>query len=333
MTSTMPTAWSISDGAAGNRRQAEALASALGLDARDLSVRIREPWNSFAPRLTFGAHGAIREVSGALLAPPWPAIAIGCGRRAALATRLLRRWSGGRTFTVQILDPRIDTRVFDVVVAPRHDGIDGANVITSIGALNPVDAAWLAKGRTAFTELATLPAPRTAVLIGATNRAQTLDAYYFAALVERLRARHASEGGSFLVSTSRRTPQDAVQYLRDVFATLPGKFWSSPGDGPNPYAGFLAWAERIVVTPDSANMLSEACATGKPVSTFAPRPIGGKLAAFHRELRASGHLRSIDDPSPRSPTPPLAETQAIAELVRRRWQAWCSHPPASQVPA
>jgi mitochondrial fission protein ELM1 len=323
MTSTMPMVWSISDGAAGNQRQAEALAGALGFHARDLSVCVREPWNSFAPRLTLGAHHAIRDGSGARLAPPWPEIAIGCGRRAALATRLLRRWSGGRTFTVQILDPRIDTHAFDIVIAPRHDRIDGANVITSIGALSPVDAAWLALGRASFPDLATLPAPRAAVLIGATNNAQTLDARYFAALAERLRARHASEGGSFLVTTSRRTPHEAAQYLRATFATLPGRFWSSPDDGPNPYAGFLAWSDRIVVTPDSVNMLSEACATGKPVSTFAPRPIGGKLAAFHRELSASGHLRSIDDTSPRTPTPPLEETREIAELVRRRWRGHC----------
>jgi hypothetical protein len=32
--------------------------------------------------------------------------------------------------------------------------------------------------------------------------------------------------------------------------------------------GILAWADRLIVTGDSIAMLSEACATGKPVTMF-----------------------------------------------------------------
>ncbi|WP_300618255.1 mitochondrial fission ELM1 family protein [Dokdonella sp.] len=317
MDSFTPTCWAISDGAAGNENQCLALARALGFEPRVLRVRLRQPWDAFAPRLTIAAASAIRDADGAPLAPPWPDLAIGCGRRAALVTRSLRGWSGGRCFTVQILDPRIDSRAFDLVIAPQHDGIAGANVVRSIGALNAVDAGWLAAGRARFADLSQLPAPRTAVLVGGSNRAQKLDAAYFDALLERLAARREADGGSFLVSLSRRTPAALAARLREAFARFPGRFWN--GDGENPYAGFLAWADAIVVTPDSVNMLSEACATGKPVYTFAPRPIGGKLAAFHAELAGSGHLRRLDDPRPKAAQPPsLAETSAIADLVRER---------------
>ncbi len=315
-----PACWAISDGAAGNERQALALAHALGLVPRVVRIDLRQPWATFAPRLTIGAYHAIRDHAGAPLASPWPDIAIGCGRRAALATRLLRDCSGGRTFTVQILDPRIDAAAFDVVIAPQHDHVRGPNVLHSIGALNAVDHGWLAAGRTHFARFAVLPAPRTAVLIGASNHAQRLDAAYFDAFVERLAARHATDGGSFLVSVSRRTPNAIAAALRAAFAAFPGVFWGGAGDGENPYAGFLAWADRIVVTPDSVNMLSEAAATGKPLYTFASRPIAGKLAAFHAALVASGHLRRLDDATHRAQPEPLDETAAIAELVRERWQ-------------
>ncbi|MGH8172389.1 MAG: mitochondrial fission ELM1 family protein [Rhodanobacteraceae bacterium] len=315
----VPSCWAISDGSAGNERQASALADALGVATRVVRIRVREPWSALAPRFTPGARFAIRDVEGDALKPPWPDIAIGCGRRAALATRMLRHWSDGRCFTVQILDPRIDTRAFDVVIAPAHDAVQSANAIRSIGALNPVDARWLGDARLRFPALAELPSPRTAVLIGATNSAQRLDAAYFDALIERLAARHAADGGSYLVSVSRRTPPDVVEKVRRAFAGFPGAFWAGSGSGENPYAGFLAWADRIVVTPDSVNMISEACATGKPVYTFAPRPITGKLAAFHRELVASGHLRLLDDTAQRTQPLALAETAAIAELVRALW--------------
>lgn len=313
--------WAISDGAAGNARQALALARALGVTAEPVEVVLREPWNTFAPRFMLGAMHAVRTRDGRALHAPWPDLAIGCGRRAALVTRALREWSGGRTYTVQILDPRIATEAFDLVIAPQHDRVAGKNVIGSIGALNPVDPAWLADGRTRFADLAALPSPRTAVLIGGSNRAQMLDAAYFDGLVERLAGLHEVDGGSFLVSVSRRTPVAVATRLRTRFAAMPGRFWSSAADGDNPYAGFLAHADRIVVTPDSVNMLSEACATGKPVYTWAARPIRGKLAAFHDELVASGHLRRLGDTGARPQPPPLAETAAIAELVRARWHA------------
>ncbi len=319
MSDAEPTCWAISDGAAGNERQATALAEALGGSVRVVHIRVRQPWDFFAPRLTTGALSAIRDPDGHALAPPWPDIAIGCGRRAALVTRALRAWSAGRTFTVQILDPRIDTRAFDLVIAPKHDGIDGANVIHSIGALNPVDARWLADARTRFARFAALPSPRTAVLIGATNRAQRLDEGYFDALLERLGAMRAVDGGSFLVTVSRRTPEHVVLKLRAAFAAFPGVFFGGDRDGENPYAGFLAWSDRILVTPDSVNMLSEACATGKPVYTFAQRPITGKLAAFHDALRGSGHLRLIGETASNPLPPALAETREIAGLVRAQW--------------
>jgi mitochondrial fission protein ELM1 len=311
--------WTISDGTAGNERQALALARALGLAPRVLRIDLRQPWNALAPRLTIGA--AIRDQEGAPLAPPWPHIAIGCGRRAALVTRMLRGWSGGRTFTVQILDPRIEAAAFDVVIAPQHDHVTGTNALYSIGALNAVDHDWLAAGRTRFANFAALPVPRTAVLIGGSNRAQRLDEAYFDALLERLCARHAADGGSFLISVSRRTRVATTSLLRTRFAKFPGVFFDGSADSENPYAGYLAWADRLVVTPDSVNMLSEAAATGKPVYTFALRPISGKLAAFHAELIASGHLRRLDDATHRPQPAPLAETAAIAELVYERWRA------------
>ena len=315
-----PVCWAISDGAAGNERQALALAAALRLESRVLRLRLRQPWDALAPRLAVAVAVAVRDQQGNPPAPPWPDIAIGCGRRAALLTRALRRWNPGRTFTVQILDPRIATTAFDVVIAPQHDAIDGANLIRSIGALNPVDPRWLAVARTRFAMLAALPAPRTALLVGGSNRAQQLDRAYFDALLERLAAHHAWQGGSFMVSMSRRTPVALVARLRSVFAEFPGVFWSGATDGDNPYAGYLAWADRIVVTPDSVNMLSEAAATGKPLYTFAARPVTGKLAAFHAELVASGHLRRLDGGAHPPQPAPLAETAAIAEIVHARWR-------------
>lgn len=319
MPETASTCWVITDGAAGNERQALALAQRLGLAARVWQVEPAAPWSWLAPRLLAGARSALPAAQRRQFDAPWPALAIGCGRSAALYTRGLRQWSGGHTFAVQILDPRIAASEYDLVIAPQHDRLRGANVLNPLGSLNPVDENWLADGRAAFADLATLPAPRRAVLFGASHREVAVDTQYCVNLLEAFARQQARHGGSFLVSTSRRTPPALAEYLRSAFARFPGQFWSGPDDGPNPYAGYLAHAQSIFVTPDSVNMLSEACAVGVPVATWWPQPAEGKLGRLHQALMESGHLHVLGQAAAAQPAAPLRETAAMAEEVRRRW--------------
>jgi mitochondrial fission protein ELM1 len=79
----------------------------------------------------------------------------------------------------------------------------------------------------------------------------------------------------------------------------------------------LGWADRLVVTPDSVNMLSEACAVGCPVHTLVVAPLPEKLERFHRALRDAGQLHNLNTIAP-PPTLPLRETAAIAETLRGR---------------
>lgn len=313
--------WVITDGAAGNERQALALAGALGWPARVWRMAPAAPWSWFAPHLLAGVRGALPAAQRAQFVAPWPPAAIGCGRAAALFTRALRRFSEGRTFTVQILDPRITSAEYDLVVAPRHDGLAGGNVLTTLGSLNPVDDAWLADGAAAFADLAALPVPRRAVLFGASHREIAVDTPYCVAVIEALAKQHERQGGSFLVSTSRRTPAPLARWLRSAFARFPGVFWSGADDGPNPYAGYLAHAQSIFVTPDSVNMLSEACAVGVPVFSWWPAPAHGKLARFHDALIRDGHLRLLGQAAA-TRAPALRETAAIAAEVALRFQAF-----------
>ena len=313
----MQDAWVITDGGAGNRRQALALARALGLDNRSLVLASRAPWSWLAPRLTLGGRMAWPAAQRSALVPPWPALAIGCGRDAALATRLIRRLSAGACRSVQILDPRAPARHWDLLIAPRHDDLEGGNVLHPIGSLHPVDAAWLAAGREAHAAFAALPRPRLALLLGGPRRGVTLDAAWAGALIAGLRARLARDGGSVLLSASRRTPPALVAAVSDALAGVSGVRWRGAQDGPNPYPGLLAWADRVIVSPDSVNMLSEAAATGVPAHTLVRAPLPRRLARFHAALRAGGWLADLDaDSAP--PAQPLRETAAIAAEVAHR---------------
>lgn len=303
----------ITDGHAGNTRQARALADALGLPTQSSTLAPRAPWKWAAPRQLPGAARALARQ----LPDPTPGLmAIGCGRQAALATR----WLHARGVpTVQVLDPRIDPRHWDLVIVPEHDRLRGENVLTLLGSLNPVDAGWLAAARAAFADLGRLPGPRTAVLIGGPAPHLRLTQRMFERWLDTLRDAIAREGGSVLATTSRRTPQAFVEAARRRFAGLPGLVWTGSVDGRNPYAALLGWADRIVCTADSVNMLSEAAATPVPVHVAGLAQVRGRPARFAEALVQRGRVRAFDDGLDRFEAVPLRETARIAAQVQERF--------------
>ena len=304
----------LHDGRAGNARQALALARALDLDAGECTLQPRAPWRWLAPRLLPGASGGFGAPFEALASRP-PALAIGCGRQAALATRLLRD-RGSQA--VQILDPRIDTRHWNLVVAPEHDTLRSDNVIQMLGSLHPIDDLWLAQARRDFAHLATLPAPHTVLLVGAPSRHVQPQDNGFESLLRQLAAHTRAEDGSLSVVASRRTPGRWRSLLAQVPADLPGIRWRDDRDGANPYAGLLGHAQRIVCTPDSVNMLSEAAATLAPVFVWSAGIANGRLRLFLDALRSSGRVRDLDDALAPFEAEPLRETTRVAGEVRRR---------------
>jgi mitochondrial fission protein ELM1 len=310
--------WAVSDGRAGNARQATALAAALaaasGASSSERTLAPRAPWRWLAPRMLPGSDLAFgSDFADALVLPP--RLAVGCGRQAALATRLLRA-RGAKV--VQILAPRLDPALWDIVVAPAHDALQGANVIGTLGSLHPVDDAWLAQARVQFAAFETLPRPRTAVLIGGPSAHARFDHAAFEALASKLEAMLTRDGGSVLLTASRRTPGDLRDALHRRFDERPGIVWGGDGDGPNPYPGLLAWADRIVCSPDSVNMVSEACATRVPVFVFEPGRVGGRPRQFLDALLATGRIRAMDTTLASFDVEPLRETARVAEEIRIR---------------
>lgn len=307
--------WTLTDGHAGNRRQADALAAALGNGSiREWVLEPHAPWRLWAPRRLPGAEAAFGDAFAQALRHP-PKLAIGCGRQAALATRLLRA-HGSRV--VQILDPRLDPHHWDLVVAPEHDGLASSNVITLLGSLNPVDELWLAHARAAFATFADLPQPRTALLLGGPSSHARFDLPTFQQLADLLDRALAENGGCVLATTSRRTPADVVHALRARYGHGAGLVWCGDAEGINPYPGLLAWADRIVVSADSVNMVSEACATHAPVFVFDPASVSGRPRRFLDSLLARGRIRAMDATLAPFEVQPLRETARVAERVRQR---------------
>lgn len=306
------TVLALSDHAAGNRRQATALAQALRTDAHQVEVAFPHVSRWLAPHWP---DNAIASLPAAAREAEGPLLAIGCGRQAALALRALKRARGREVFTLQILDPRCRLDDFDLLVVPEHDDLSGPKVLRTLGALHPVDERWLAQARENFRDFAGLPKPWTSVLIGGPNRAQSIDAHWLDRLFDQL-AGQRERIGTLAISASRRTPPKLREVIRRHALKLDAMLWLDERDGPNPYPALLAYADRIVVSPDSVNMISEAVAVGVPVHTLLTQPLKGKLQRFHAALRERGLLHDLVARS--WPRPPLRELPAIVDEVRAR---------------
>jgi mitochondrial fission protein ELM1 len=91
------------------------------------------------------------------------------------------------------------------------------------------------------------------------------------------------------------------------------------GDAPpNPYAGFLAWADQVVVTVDSVSMLSEALATAGPVFIADPGGLGPRHQRLAQSLTAAGQARDLAAaPSPFD-RKALDESGQVAAEIKRR---------------
>jgi len=121
-----------------------------------------------------------------------------------------------------------------------------------------------------------------------------------------------------LATTSRRTPVAAGEFLRARLRGVPGLLWCGDSDGANPYAGLLGWADHIVCTADSSNLISEACATRAPVSAVFADLVGGRLQQLPQALHERGRLVALEELFDIPSATPLRETARIATQVRER---------------
>ncbi|MBP2230289.1 mitochondrial fission protein ELM1 [Azospirillum agricola] len=310
------TCWVVSDGKPGMENQCIGLAEALGLTPVVKRVSLRAPWRQLSPYLRVGNRFAAGP-GGDPIQAPWPDLLIGTGRQSIAPSLAVRRQSRGRSFTVQIQDPQISPRHFDLVVVPRHDKLRGDNVLVTRGALHRVTPAILAEAAARFApRLAHLPHPRVAVLIGGNNGVYSLTPAIMGEVAEKLVNLTRSHGAGLMVTPSRRTGADNEAILRARLSGLPAEVWD--GTGENPYFGYLGLADAVVVTCDSVSMTSEACSTGKP--TYVIELDGGspKFRAFHDGLYKDGITRRFDGTLDTWDHPLLNDTQGVADELRHR---------------
>jgi len=262
-----PNVWILANHKPGHTTQSVGLAQALGFP-----YEIRPIGFSWLSIITDRVLG--RPLSDPLadrsaqLTPPWPDLVIATGWHTVPIARWIRQQSRGRSRLVQL--GRKGGNVadnFDAVVTCRHFRLPpNPRRIETAAPLSQVTADRLTDAARRWPDLlADKPKPRIVALIGGSTHQHMLTPDTARDLGDQLRVFAQRSGGSITIVNSRRTGDAATQAIEK--AAGPGAHvhrWQ-PDAVENPYLGYLAAADVLVVTGDSESMIAEAAAAGKPM--------------------------------------------------------------------
>lgn len=243
--------WVLLGARTGDNNQALALAEALGMpfEVKQLDYNALQSLSVWLPPTA----ASLTKAAKAGLTAPWPDLVIAIGRRSVPVARWIKARNGGRTKLVRIGHPRIDPKLFDLVVTTRQYPVPpGGNVVLLPVAMSRfVDPPVPTANERAFLDAA--GRFRLVAIGGATK--------YWTLPVERIvEAVEQPFDGKVVAVTSRRTDPAIVDKLRSIPSIR-------LVDGASPrFAVLLAAAAEIFVTGDSVSMLSEAVLAGKPVA-------------------------------------------------------------------
>jgi mitochondrial fission protein ELM1 len=323
--------WVLDDPRAGTSAQAIGIAEQLGLPFRRIGVSFNW-WAHAAGLARRGSLTGLAESRGGPLVTAVAALAgvggqprlvLSAGSRAAPVALWLKDRLGCRI--VHCMRPGLGGLFrwgdFDLLVVPEHDSPGAAgNVIPVLGAPHRVSPAALRAASLRWRDrLDHLPHPVVALLVGGPVRGANLEPARAHSLGVAVARAAAAIGGSVVATTSRRTGTEAA----DALAAGLGRAmhliyrWGEPGE--NPYLGFLAAADSVVVTADSVSMISEACATGVPVHIALPELATGRHRRLVASLIEAGQVRSFRGHLGTWSRAPLDEAGRVAAEIRARF--------------
>jgi len=264
--SAIPRVWLLMGHRAGDNTQVQALGEALGWPF-EIKRFVYKPWERILNLPFLATLAGVDRSQSDVLAPPWPDLVLTAGRRNEPIARWIKAQNGGRTRLVHVGRPWAALARWDLVVTtPQYRLPRGPTVLHNEAPLHRVTRERLeAAAREWGPRVAHLPRPYVTVLAGGPSGPYPFDAASGAKLARQASELAAKRHGSLLVTTSARTPAATIEALFANVSVPSMLYRWRRDDSDNPFFGFLALADAIVVTADSVSMMTEACATGRSV--------------------------------------------------------------------
>ena len=258
---------------------------------------------------------------------PWPKIIIGCGRKSAPIGLWIKKQSNNYSKYIQIMWPSYPYREIDLIFTPLHDNIKNKkNVIEIQTSPNVINNKLISESYNKWMNtLGNLLSPKISVIIGGDTKNHKLGIIHIKALFKNINS-ILNDKGSIMISSSRRTSKESLIQIKKEIRKLKFKtiLWNVNDKKPNPYHGFLAHADLVIVTGDSVSICSEVCSAGKPLLIYAPKDITiKKHNIFHKLLIKKGIAKYLEDFKIQDLNSfnytPINESENIAKIIKNKY--------------
>ncbi len=257
----------------------------------------------------------------------FPKIIISAGRKSATIASHLKFKSQGKSKIIQIMNPNMNFLKFDAIILPYHDGIfsqKNQNVINVIGALTKIDQQEILQEKEKFANLFTTTRNyKIALMLGGSSKKtkfSTQNAINLGKIVSKIAK---NMNAKLFVLNSRRSGFELTHSLSSNLDCDHQVFDWKKLQGQNPYLASLAIADFFIISGDSVSMISQCCATGKPVYIFDEDEISSnKHRKFHQNLLKKNYVKKLDLRSTileNFQPQKLDETKRIAQIVKEKF--------------
>jgi mitochondrial fission protein ELM1 len=208
----------------------------------------------------------------------------------------LKKRFGSNLNNIQILNPVVSARArerdWNWLLIPRHDRLEGPNIINFSGSLVKTPPPLAAEK------------PRLLLLLGGATAYLPWDESSLNTWLDRA----VERGLPVTICPSRRTPAAILQRLKTWLALNPGGRYIDTGNS-GLYRQAMGEAAEFWVSGDSINMLAEACASDRSVRVLGAGLVRGKVKRYINELDNLGRFES---------SVPIREAGRVAaELIKR----------------
>ncbi len=268
-----PSVWTLTGDKPGQNTQVLGLAKSIGLPFTTKRLRFRSIANLHG-RLT-GKIRASRfgiEISNSdALRRPWPDLIISAGWRSTRVARWIQKQNSGRTQLI-LLGRKSCSHLYptDISVVCSHYRLPPhprrINITTPI---TSVSIERLEAGaRNCMHLVRDSPHPWIMVFLGGATDRKKIDAKSAYHMGARIRSLASKLNGKVFATTSRRTGDAAAKAFISGLGSPHFVYTWRPDEADNPYMGYLALADILIVTGESESMLAEASRTHTPLYIY-----------------------------------------------------------------
>ena len=256
----------LTQGMHGMISQVEGMAKALNTEYSHKIVRLRFPWNLIPPKFTPISQIVLKDKIY-ITENEIPDIIISCGRKSVIPSILLKR-KNSNIFTIHIQNPKVNSKNFDVVIAPTHDKYYGPNVIPSEGAIHYITYEEIQAAKNYLTSK--IKSNKiVSIILGGPNKYYSFSKEQLMEIFQSIKMCFIGKGYETIIVPSMRTPKNIIELAKKEM----GKFGHVVDTvDKQAYLSAYALAKYVVVTCDSISMISEAAASGKPIYVAHMKP-------------------------------------------------------------